>query len=182
MPPSYSTRIMPLSTIVYSSKSGRCPGSLQPAGLIMCATLTCVVALLTTPTYSSICLFPGTGMIVGAPISVGMVLVIAVRNQIGYRGQCPLIGRLRKLHDNRTCLFGELLRLFPGALDAPPPLDEPQNVGERNVVVGAFSQHGGNHAPLLRGSFRQCIDQRQGHFALSKVAANRFSQHLLPRR
>jgi len=39
VPPLCVTRSMPWSTIVYSSNSGVCPGSSQPAGLRMCATL-----------------------------------------------------------------------------------------------------------------------------------------------
>src|SRR5271170_3108475 len=38
-PVSCSTRNVPLITTVYSSKSGRCPGSDHPAGLRRCATL-----------------------------------------------------------------------------------------------------------------------------------------------
>src|SRR5205823_12256769 len=55
VPPACFTRSMPFSTTVYSSNSGVCPGSTQPAGLRMCATLTAAVFELTRPTYSSIC-------------------------------------------------------------------------------------------------------------------------------
>src|SRR5688572_11033587 len=53
-PSSCSTCRAPLSTTVYSSKSGRWPGSTQPEGERMWATLTRSSPLLTRPTYSSI--------------------------------------------------------------------------------------------------------------------------------
>src|SRR5437868_1970173 len=65
---------MPRRTTVYSSKSGVCPGSTQPAGLRMCARLTASVLELTRPTYSSIAfgLLPAATMRVGLLISSGM--------------------------------------------------------------------------------------------------------------
>ena len=47
------TRSVPRSTIVYSSKSGVCPGSTQPLGLFIRATDTPSVCEFTRPTYSS---------------------------------------------------------------------------------------------------------------------------------
>ena len=57
----------PSKTIVYSSNSGRCPGSNQPPGDYICAMLTLDVLELTHPTYSLITLglFPADLMIVG---------------------------------------------------------------------------------------------------------------------
>jgi len=59
---------------VYSSNSGVCPGSTQPGGLFMCATLTSLVFELTRPTYSAMCfgLFPAAWMTVGASMSLAM--------------------------------------------------------------------------------------------------------------
>src|SRR5437773_11239633 len=65
---------MPFSTTVYSSNSGVCPGSTQPAGLRMCATLTAAVFELTRPTYSSICFgrVPAARMRAGSVTCSGM--------------------------------------------------------------------------------------------------------------
>src|SRR5689334_21506749 len=71
-----STRITPRSTTVYSVNSGVCPGSDHPGGLTMCATLAASVFELTRPTYSRICLLPGTGMTVGLGMRVGIALEI----------------------------------------------------------------------------------------------------------
>src|SRR5207244_7194785 len=61
------TRSMPASTTVYSSNAGVCPGSTQPCGLRMCATLTVLVPELTRPMYSSIAF----GRLPAATIRVG---------------------------------------------------------------------------------------------------------------
>src|SRR5215471_18721415 len=72
-PPAYSTRSLPRRTIVNSSNSGVWPGSIQPPGLRMCATLRTGVPVLTRPTYSSINLglFPAASTRVGVAILVG---------------------------------------------------------------------------------------------------------------
>src|SRR5580698_4361300 len=81
-----STRSAPFKTTVYSSNSGLWPGSLHPEGLCMCAMLTAVSFVLTLPTYSSICLLPGTGMRVAEETSRGMGgLMIAISDQLGQR-------------------------------------------------------------------------------------------------
>src|SRR3954447_22519339 len=61
-------------TTVYSSKSGRCPGSTQPAGERMCATLTRVSPVLTRPANSSISfgLVPAASTRDGPSINSGM--------------------------------------------------------------------------------------------------------------
>jgi hypothetical protein len=76
----YSTRSVPRSTSVYSSNSGVWPGSAQPPGLRMWAMLTAASPLFTLPTYSSISfgLLPAAVIRVGFPISVGMVLLLAL--------------------------------------------------------------------------------------------------------
>jgi hypothetical protein len=59
---------------VISSNSGLCPGSTQPAGDFIRATLTVACPELTRPAYSSIRLglFPAAAITVGRSISVGM--------------------------------------------------------------------------------------------------------------
>ena len=71
----YSTRNMPRKTTVTSSNSGRCPGSTQPSGETMRATLTFACSELTRPTNSSICfgLLPAAATTVGAAMSLGNV-------------------------------------------------------------------------------------------------------------
>lgn len=61
---------------MYSSNSGRWPGSTQPAGERMWAILTAVEPVLTRPTYSSISLglLPAGVMRVGVEMSWGMGL------------------------------------------------------------------------------------------------------------
>src|SRR4051812_17463247 len=68
------TRSIPRSTTVYSSNSGVCPGSTQPAGLCIRATETGGGSLFTRPMYSSIRfgLFPAASMTVGELMCVGM--------------------------------------------------------------------------------------------------------------
>ena len=68
------TRNMPESTSVYSSNSGVCPGSTQPAGLTMRATLTALVFERTRPMYSSmrLGLLPAASTTAGSRMSVGM--------------------------------------------------------------------------------------------------------------
>src|SRR5450432_1871494 len=66
-PPLCRTRNVPLSTTVYSSNSGVCPGSSHPCGLRMWATLTAEVFELTRPMYSSISL----GLLPAAAMRVG---------------------------------------------------------------------------------------------------------------
>src|SRR5579863_1018791 len=70
----WRTRTVPLSTRVNSSNSGVCPGSSQPCGLRMWATLTPAVFELMRPMYSSISLglVPAAEMRVGCDSSVGM--------------------------------------------------------------------------------------------------------------
>src|SRR6202167_5357654 len=74
-PDLWCTRSVPRKTTVYSSKSGVCPGSSQPSGLRIWATLTPGVEVLTRPTYSSMILglVPADSMRVGCGIRVGMV-------------------------------------------------------------------------------------------------------------
>src|SRR6478752_6886109 len=69
------TRSVPLRTMVNSSNSGVCPGSSQPCGLRMWATLTPEVRVLTRPMNSSISLglVPAARMRVGCATRVGMV-------------------------------------------------------------------------------------------------------------
>src|SRR6185295_17115492 len=65
---------MPRSTMVISSNSGRWPGSAQPDGDVIRATLTPACPELTRPAYSSIFfgLVPAAATIVGAAMSFGM--------------------------------------------------------------------------------------------------------------
>src|SRR6185436_6906076 len=67
---------MPRRTTVYSSNSGVCPGSTQPDGLRMCATLTAVVPEFTRPTYSSMSLglLPAATMRVAFGIRIGVAM------------------------------------------------------------------------------------------------------------
>src|SRR5436305_2361284 len=67
-PSAVVTRRTPRSTPVYSSNSGVWPGSTQPLGLFILATLTSAVAEFTRPTYSSMIfgLFPAAATIDGA--------------------------------------------------------------------------------------------------------------------
>src|SRR5688572_29621589 len=76
LPPVWSTLSRPWKTIVYSSNSGVWPGSSQPPGLRMRATLSASWRELTRPMYSSITLgrFPAAATRVGFSISVGMTL------------------------------------------------------------------------------------------------------------
>src|SRR5690606_16130780 len=62
---------------VISSNSGRCPGSTQPSGERMWATLTASWPLFTRPTYSAICLglLPAAWMMVGFSMSCGIGLL-----------------------------------------------------------------------------------------------------------
>src|SRR5829696_5405065 len=73
-PSSCSTCSAPLSTTVYSSKSGRWPGSTQPDGERMWATLTRSSPVFTRPAYSSISfgLVPAASTRLGVSISCGM--------------------------------------------------------------------------------------------------------------
>src|ERR1700722_20970069 len=89
-----STRRAPFKTTVYSSNSGCWPGSLQPDGLCIWAMLTAVSFVFTRPTYSSICLFPGTGMRValGTRRGIGWLLVIAIGDQLRQRVHGALVG------------------------------------------------------------------------------------------
>src|SRR5262249_48341333 len=59
---------LPRKTIVYSSNSGVCPGSLQPDGLVICAMLTAAVPEFTRPINSSMIFggSPAAGITVGA--------------------------------------------------------------------------------------------------------------------
>ena len=74
MPVRVSTRSVPRSTSVYSSNCGVCPGSTQPGGLVIRATLTPALPEFTSPTNSSIFfgLLPADSMIVGFSISLAM--------------------------------------------------------------------------------------------------------------
>src|SRR5919202_2735797 len=73
-PPSCSTRTMPRSTIVYSSNSGRCPGSAHPGGLFIWARLTAPSPSLACPTNSSIVLggSPAAATLTGDSMSLGI--------------------------------------------------------------------------------------------------------------
>src|SRR5262245_48072529 len=87
-PPRCSTRSMPRSTTVYSSNAGVCPGSTQPDGLRMCATLTAVVPEFTRPTYSSMFLglLPAATMHVALGIRIGVAMsasFVAERKAVG---------------------------------------------------------------------------------------------------
>ena len=96
-PPLCLTLTMPLRTKVNSSNSGACPGSSQPCGLRMWATLTPAVLVLTRPMYSSISLglVPAAEMRVGCATSVGMS---APSNNYCSKGKRNLMG-LRQLQD-----------------------------------------------------------------------------------
>src|SRR5207247_5398745 len=83
VPPACVTRSIPLSTTVYSSNSGVCPGSTQPDGLRMCATLTAAVFELTRPTYSSICF----GRVPAARMRVGWVTCSGMEPRERRRGR-----------------------------------------------------------------------------------------------
>src|SRR6185369_7151962 len=74
LPPLCRTRSTPSNTTVNSTNSGVCPGSTQPSGLRMCATLAAEVPLFTRPTYSSMIfgLFPAASIRVGCAIRVGI--------------------------------------------------------------------------------------------------------------
>src|SRR5580700_3210699 len=76
-----STRSVPRRTTVYSSNSGVCLGSVQPAGLSMRAMLTASVAELTRPTYSAIRFgrLPAAATIVGFSIRSGMDMLNIVQ-------------------------------------------------------------------------------------------------------
>src|SRR5207247_2468738 len=67
----------------YSSNSGVCPGSTQPDGLRMCATLTAAVFELTRPTYSSICF----GRVPAARMRVGWVTCSGMEPRERRRGR-----------------------------------------------------------------------------------------------
>src|SRR6185437_12504075 len=73
-----STRNEPRKTTVNSAKSGVCPGSTQPPGLRMRATLTALVCEFTRPIYSSISfgLFPAAVTRAGESISVGISRIV----------------------------------------------------------------------------------------------------------
>src|SRR5438552_7229436 len=83
VPPACFTRSRPFSTTVYSSNSGVCPGSTQPAGLRMCATLTASVFELMRPTYSSICF----GTLPAATMREGWVMCSGMEPRDGRRGR-----------------------------------------------------------------------------------------------
>src|SRR4051794_16284090 len=74
MSPRVATRSMPCRTTVYSSNAGVRPGSLQPAGLVIRATLTAAVPLFTRPKNSSITLglFPAASITAGRAMSWNM--------------------------------------------------------------------------------------------------------------
>ncbi len=74
IPDSCSTRSIPLSTTVISSNSGRWPGSSQPVGESIFATLTPACPEFTRPTNSSMRFgfVPTAWTTVGAAISLGM--------------------------------------------------------------------------------------------------------------
>src|SRR5436189_905997 len=76
-PPLNSTRSVPFVTTVISSNSGVCPGSSQPLGEIIRATLTSLWPELTRPANSWICfgLVPTQSILVGFSISLGMALL-----------------------------------------------------------------------------------------------------------
>src|ERR1017187_3148604 len=73
-----STRSVPRKTTVNSSNSGVWPGSCQPPGLRMCATLVALVAEFTRPTYSSISLglLPAASTRVGLAMNVGTFFLL----------------------------------------------------------------------------------------------------------
>src|SRR5262249_19173778 len=70
-----SARSIPESTMLYSSNSGVCPGSIQPPGLRIRAMLAWAVCELTRPMNSSITfgLLPAALMIVGFGMCLGML-------------------------------------------------------------------------------------------------------------
>src|SRR5580700_9741278 len=72
----WSTRSLPLRTMVNSSNAGVWPGSSHPSGLRMWATLAAEVFVLTRPIYSSINLglLPADEIRVGCGIKVGIGL------------------------------------------------------------------------------------------------------------
>ena len=71
-----STCNSPRRTIVYSSNSGVCPGSLQPEGLVIFAMLIADVPEFTRPTSSSI-IFGGCP---AAGMTVGVEMIRAIPN------------------------------------------------------------------------------------------------------
>src|SRR5262245_36464580 len=122
VPSRCSTRSIPRSTTVYSSNSGVCPGSTQPEGLCMWATLTAVVPELTRPTYSSMAfgLLPAATMRVAFGMRMGVrvigslvgqreavrerqrrVLAAGRGDQLHFRGRRAHRGRQRNLPGHR---------------------------------------------------------------------------------
>src|SRR5215208_8330159 len=95
-PSSCSTCSAPLSTTVYSSKSGRCPGSTQPEGERMWATLTRSSPVFTRPAYSSMSfgLVPAASTRLGLSISCGMP---ARLQPLAHRGRSPAGEALQEL-------------------------------------------------------------------------------------
>src|SRR5579862_6504262 len=80
---------MPCRTTVISVNSGRCPGSTQPLGERMRATLTAVLLVLGRPTYSSMILglFPAASMTIGWAIKRGMTQCASTRPEPS-KGPC----------------------------------------------------------------------------------------------
>src|SRR5580658_1613802 len=181
-----STRSAPFKTTVYSSNSGLWPGSLHPEGLCMWAMLTAESWVLTRPTYSSICLLPGTGMRAAAGTNRGMlsglvILMIAIGDQLGKRVHRALIGRIGELAHDGPGTFGERLRAFSNAIEPVACLDHAEDLLERGVIVIAVFQNRRHQLPLFRRRFFERVDQRQRHLTLAQIAAHRLAEHLLVR-
>src|SRR5580698_2739428 len=179
-----STRSDPFKTTVYSSNSGCCPGSLQPEGLCMWAMLTAESLVFTRPTYSSICLLPGTGMRVALGIRRGIALsclVIALGDQFGQRVHGPLVGRIRELAQDGAGTFRKRLRSLAHAIEPMANLDHTKDLLEWGIVVIALSEHGAHQLPLFRRSLFQRVDERQRNFALSQIAAHGLAEYFFVR-
>src|SRR5215210_7165573 len=124
-PSSCSTCSDPLRTTVYSSKLGRWPGSTQPEGERMCATLTRSSCVFTRPAYSSMSfgLVPAASTRLGLSISCGIVATL-------HGHAVPMeITKLGPLNVSRICL-GTML------MGGKTPPDEAHRMLDRYVEAG----------------------------------------------
>src|SRR3954467_15387994 len=116
------TRSEPRRTTVYSSNSGVCPGSTQPPGLFIRATLHAAVFELTRPMNSSILLglLPAASMTEGCLMCVGMRGVYLLRDPpldgaqhmraLGFRQLVPLRNLVHLLQAAATTRRSRMLR------------------------------------------------------------------------
>ena len=103
------TTSLPFNTTVYSRNSGVCPGSCQPAGLRMWATLSRSSLVLRRPMYSSISLgrFPAACTRVGAAISLAQISPCQMTSRAcaGARFHCFRVFLLRGLQKGTIACF-----------------------------------------------------------------------------